>query len=78
VAAAQAAFPAWAATTRERAERLLQLADAIEARGPEFARLESLNCGKPYHLALNDEIPAVVDVFRFFAGAVRADRHAGR
>jgi aminobutyraldehyde dehydrogenase len=73
VAAAQAAFPAWAATTpRERAERLLQLADAIEARGPEFARLESLNCGKPYHLALNDEIPAVVDVFRFFAGAVRA------
>lgn len=72
VAAAQAAFPAWAATTpRERAERLLLLADAIEARGPEFARLESLNCGKPYHLALNDEIPAVVDVFRFFAGAVR-------
>jgi aminobutyraldehyde dehydrogenase len=73
VAAAQAAFPAWARTTpRERAERLLQLADAIEARGPEFARLESLNCGKPYQLALNDEIPAVVDVFRFFAGAVRA------
>ncbi|WP_293762098.1 gamma-aminobutyraldehyde dehydrogenase [uncultured Aquitalea sp.] len=73
VAAAQAAFPAWARTTpRDRAELLLQLADAIEGRGPEFARLESLNCGKPYPLALNDEIPAVVDVFRFFAGAVRA------
>lgn len=41
----------------------------IEAHGEEFARLESLNCGKPLHCALGDEIPAVVDVFRFFAGA---------
>ncbi|WP_257895877.1 hypothetical protein, partial [Enterobacter roggenkampii] len=31
----------------------------------------SLNCGKPLHCALGDEIPAVVDVFRFFAGAAR-------
>ncbi|MFC3531446.1 gamma-aminobutyraldehyde dehydrogenase [Vogesella facilis] len=77
VAAAQAAFAGWARTTpRERSEKLLALADAIEARGPEFARLESLNCGKPHHLALADEIPAVVDVFRFFAGAVRAQTGA--
>ncbi len=34
-------------------------------------RLESLNCGKPYAAALNDEIPAIADVFRFFAGAGR-------
>lgn len=30
-----------------------------------------MNCGKPYLAALNDEMPAVADVFRFFAGAVR-------
>src|SRR5476651_1865272 len=72
VAAASRAFPAWAKTVpKDRANLLLKLADAIEARATEFARLESLNCGKPYLGALNDEIPAVADVFRFFAGAVR-------
>lgn len=50
---------------------LLKLADAIEAQAETFANLESMNCGKPYLAALNDEIPAVADVFRFFAGAVR-------
>ena len=72
VAAADAAFLGWAATPpRERAARLLAIAEAIEAKGEEFARLESLNCGKPYHAALNDEIPAIADTFRFFAGACR-------
>jgi aminobutyraldehyde dehydrogenase len=55
---------------------LLKLADAIETRATEFARIESLNCGKPYLFALNDEIPAVADVFRFFAGAVRSQMGA--
>ena len=36
-----------------------------------YAELEALNCGKPRHLVLRDEIPAVVDCLRFFAGAVR-------
>ncbi|MDN0084238.1 gamma-aminobutyraldehyde dehydrogenase [Crenobacter sp. SG2305] len=77
VAAAHAAFPAWARTTpKTRADLLLKLADAVESRATEFARLESLNCGKPYPLALNDEIPAIADVFRFFAGAVRAQSGA--
>lgn len=72
VAAADAAFPAWAALPpRERSTRLLAIADTIERNGAELARLESLNCGKPYHAMLNDEIPAVVDCFRFFAGAAR-------
>ncbi|MCB6182844.1 gamma-aminobutyraldehyde dehydrogenase [Leeia sp. TBRC 13508] len=72
VAAAEAAFIGWARTSpKDRSNLLLKLADAIESRGEEFARLESLNCGKPYLAALNDEIPAVADVFRFFAGAVR-------
>ena len=50
---------------------LLQLADAIDANAEELARLESNNCGKPSSAALNDELPAVADVFRFFAGACR-------
>ena len=72
VSAAAAAFKTYKKTTpRDRATMLLKLADAIEANATEFAELESQNCGKPYLAALNDEIPAVADVFRFFAGAVR-------
>jgi aminobutyraldehyde dehydrogenase len=70
--AADAAFGAWSRTVpRDRAALLLKLADAIEARGAELARLESRNTGKPYLAALNDEIPAIADVFRYFAGAAR-------
>ena len=72
VSAAAAAFKTYKKTTpRDRATMLLKLADAIEANSAEFAEIESQNCGKPYLAALNDEIPAVADVFRFFAGAVR-------
>jgi aminobutyraldehyde dehydrogenase len=72
VAAARAAFERWSRTTPgERSGALLRIADRIERDAAEFARLEALNCGKPYNAALNDEIPAVVDCFRFFAGAVR-------
>lgn len=72
IAAARAAFPAWARTTPvERSMLLLKLADAIEAKGEELAALEARNCGKPKHLVLRDEIPATADCFRFFAGAVR-------
>lgn len=72
VNAADAAFAQWGQTTpKERAEALLKIADAIERNADEFAKLESQNCGKPLHCVINDEIPAVVDVFRFFAGAAR-------
>jgi aminobutyraldehyde dehydrogenase len=72
VSAAHRAFDGWSETTpMERSRALLKLADAIEARAEDFARLESLNCGKPYARALGDEIPAVADCFRFFAGAAR-------
>ncbi len=72
VLAADAAFDSWSQTVpKDRAQLLLKLADAIEANGEALARLESNNCGKPYSAALNDEIPAVADVFRFFAGASR-------
>jgi aminobutyraldehyde dehydrogenase len=72
VSAAHRAFDSWSETTpMERSRLLLRLADAIESRAEEFARLESLNCGKPYARALGDEIPAVADCYRYFAGAAR-------
>ncbi|MCY1272279.1 Gamma-aminobutyraldehyde dehydrogenase [compost metagenome] len=72
VQAADAAFDAWSQTApKDRSLLLLKLADAIDANAEELARLESNNCGKPYAAALNDELPAIADVFRFFAGASR-------
>lgn len=72
VAAAAHAFQSWGRTTPgERSGLLLKLADRIEADAEGFAKLESLNCGKPYRRVLEDEIPAIVDCFRFFAGAAR-------
>ncbi|MBK4587978.1 aldehyde dehydrogenase family protein, partial [Enterobacter hormaechei] len=72
VQAADRAFTEWGQTTpKTRAECLLKLADVIEANADAFAKVESLNCGKPLHCVQGDEIPAVVDVFRFFAGAAR-------
>ena len=72
VAAARAAFPAWARTTpADRSAKLLAIADAIEANADSLARLEALNCGKPIGCATNDEIPAIADCFRYFAAAVR-------
>lgn len=72
VSAASRAFESWSQTTpAERSNLLLKLASAIEDNAQTFARLESLNCGKPYARALGDEIPAIADCFRYFAGAAR-------
>ncbi|MCO5063991.1 MAG: gamma-aminobutyraldehyde dehydrogenase [Rhizobiaceae bacterium] len=72
VSAAEKAFASWSQTTpAQRSGYLLQIADRIEKEAEEFAKLEALNCGKPINAALNDEIPAIVDCYRFFAGAVR-------
>jgi betaine-aldehyde dehydrogenase len=73
VAAARAAFEGgWGTTTpAERSLALLKLADAIEERGDEIAQLESDNAGKPLQAVKDDEIPAMVDNLRFFAGAAR-------
>jgi aminobutyraldehyde dehydrogenase len=77
VDAAVAAFDGWSATVpKDRAAMLLKVADHIEANGEAYARLESLNCGKPYTAVLGDEIPAIADVFRFFAGAARTQHGA--
>jgi aminobutyraldehyde dehydrogenase len=72
VAAAERAFPAWAAVApAQRSLALLKLADRLEENAEEFAQLESLNVGKPINMA-RDEIPFAVDHIRFFAGASRS------
>jgi aminobutyraldehyde dehydrogenase len=77
VAAARRAFDGWSRTTpAERSAALLRIADRIEAEADAFAALEALNCGKPINAARNDEIPAIVDCYRFFAGAVRCQTGA--
>lgn len=73
VAAARAAYDGgWSTSTPgERAHALLQLADAIEEHADEFATLESENAGKPLAAVRDDEIGAMADQIRFFAGAAR-------
>ncbi|HEY2767592.1 MAG TPA: gamma-aminobutyraldehyde dehydrogenase [Solirubrobacteraceae bacterium] len=72
VRAARAAFAGWSQTTpAQRSAALLALADMIEEHGEELARLEALNAGKPLAAVTNDEIPAMADNLRFFAGAAR-------
>ncbi|HXS45721.1 MAG TPA: gamma-aminobutyraldehyde dehydrogenase [Solirubrobacteraceae bacterium] len=74
VAAARAAFEdgSWSnATPGERSLALYRLADALEENADELAELESANAGKPLQAFKDDEVPALVDNLRFFAGAAR-------
>ena len=53
VQSAKSAFTSWSQTTpADRSAMLLKVADMIEQNAEEIARIESLNCGKPYHLVL--------------------------
>ena len=72
VESARTAFGEWGqATPSERSLALLRIADEIEERGEELARIESENTGKPLALTISEEIPPAVDQIRFFAGAAR-------
>jgi 1-pyrroline dehydrogenase len=69
--AARSAAPGWGATTpMQRATALLKLADLLDSRTEEFARVEAANVGKPLAAAA-EEIPLCSDHLRFFAGAAR-------
>jgi betaine-aldehyde dehydrogenase len=72
VAAAGRAFDGWSQTTpAARAEALLKLADAIDARAQELGRMEAEDAGKPLQVAIEDDIPGSAADLRFFAGAAR-------
>jgi betaine-aldehyde dehydrogenase len=72
VAAARAAFPGWsAATPSERSDALHRFAAVLADRAEEFARFESLQCGKPLKLTREFDVPGTIDNTAFFAGAAR-------
>ncbi|MBL7500954.1 aldehyde dehydrogenase [Frankia sp. CNm7] len=76
VAAAEAAWPSWAARpARERSDALHAVADAMAAATDELAALEWASTGKTAG-QLDVEIRLSIDYFRFYAGVVRA--HGGR
>ncbi|EPD64508.1 MULTISPECIES: gamma-aminobutyraldehyde dehydrogenase [Streptomyces] len=72
VAAARAAFPGWAAATPgERSDALHRFAAVLADRAEDFARAESLQCGKPLKLTREFDVPGTIDNAAFFAGAAR-------
>ena len=66
VATADEAFQTYSKTTpAERAEILLNIADCLEENQDELAELESLDVGKPWPLARDDEMPLTIELFPF-------------
>ncbi|MCW2799516.1 MAG: aldehyde dehydrogenase, partial [Aeromicrobium sp.] len=71
--AAHAAAPAWGKTSvTERANMLNQIADRIEQNLEMLAVGETWDNGKPIRECMAADLPLVVDHFRYFAGAIRA------
>ena len=76
VARAKQAFPAWRAVAPgDRSSLLHRLANAIEEKLEDLARLEARNAGKPISDA-RGEMGMVVETFRYYAGA--PERNTGR
>ena len=74
VDAAAAAFPSWSSLPpAARSEKLHALADCIERDLDEFARVESMDTGKPLALARSVDIPRAISNLRFFADAILND-----
>ncbi len=74
VAAARAAFRRgdWSRITPgERSAVLDRMADLLEERADEFARVESSNTGKPLKFSSAFDVPLTIDNLRFFAAAAR-------
>lgn len=66
------AFETFSRTTpAERSGLLHQIADVLEKNSQELAEIESLDVGKPWPSAHDDEMPLTIDTYRFFAGAAR-------
>jgi aldehyde dehydrogenase (NAD+) len=69
VAAAHAAFPAWRARHfTERSRALNLIADEIEARTEEFAKLTAIDTGNAIRTQARPEVGTLVSLFRYFAG----------
>ncbi len=78
VAAAKAAFKDWANTPKEKRSRILQkISFLIEENLDRLALAESIDNGKPLHLAKTIDIPRAAANFNFYAtGILHYSSHA--
>lgn len=60
----------------DRGRLLYKLADLIEENADQLAMLESLDNGKPYHVARSGDLPLSIATYRYYAGW--ADKVQGR
>ena len=69
VQAAHKAFPAWSKTApRQRGRLLLRIADAMEARIEELARVIAEETGNALRTQARPEATLTADIFRYFGG----------
>ena len=71
VSSARAAFdrgPWRRMAAADRGQLLHRLADLIEQNADELAQLESLDNGKPYHVAKAADLPLTIGCYRYYAG----------
>lgn len=71
VAAARNAFDEGEWTKMDAAERshlIYKFADLLEENREELAQLESLDNGKPFTVALSDDVDGTIQHFRYYAG----------
>lgn len=52
----------------ERSKRLWRLAELLEENAAEIARVETLDQGKPYGLALGGDVPSAANLFYYMSG----------
>lgn len=52
----------------ERSRLIYKFADLLEENREELAQLEAIDNGKPYHIALADDVDGTVEHFRYYAG----------
>ena len=77
VAAAKAAFPAWAATPApQRAKLMRKLGELIAVHVPEIAQMETKDCGQTISQTGKQLVPRAADNFTYFAEmCTRVDGH---
>jgi betaine-aldehyde dehydrogenase len=69
VGAASSAFPSWSKVTpRERGRMLLKIAEDIEARTEELARMIAAETGNALRTQARPEAALAADIFRYFGG----------
>ncbi len=69
VAAAAASFPSWSRVApRDRGRMLTRIADMVEARAEDLARLIALETGNAIRTQARPEAKGAAEIFRYFGG----------